>query len=219
MSLSSDAVRHLMGGFMPAVIRRLITRPDRLRRDEAEALRQALLPFVDGGESSSQLVDAGRTLLAHVDRLSASSNRWTFVMLSPDQNAAVVEFLAANSGRPIVSVRLWALCFRHLRTDTGEIMLGRDELAKSLGVTAGEVSRCMSELVKFGAILRVRERVGGMRGPGVVRYFMNPRVGTHLSGQARDAAQAAAPMLKVIDGTSHPSQRRCRAPSFVPTVL
>lgn len=196
---------------MPAAIHRLVSRPDRLRRDEAAMLRQALLPFVDGGEASSQLVEAGRTLLAHVDRLSASSNRWTFVMLSPEQNAAVVRHLLAASSRPKVAVGLWSLLFLHLRTDTGEVMLSRSDLASALGVSAPDVSRCMSELVEFGAILRVRERVSGLRGPGVVRYFMNPRVATHLGGSARDAAQAAAPLLKVIDGSAHPSQRRPRA--------
>lgn len=204
---------------MTAVIRRLVSRPDRLRRDEAAMLRQALLPFVDGGDSSSQLVEVGRALLAQVDRLSASSNRWTFVMLSPDQNAAVVELIMAGSRRPMICARLWALCFRHLRTDTGEIMLRREEMASSLGVPASDVSRCMSELVEFGAILRVRERAAGLRGPGFVRYFMNPRVATHLGGAARESAQAAAPLLKVIDGSAHPSQRRSRASCFSLVVL
>lgn len=196
---------------MPAVIRRLVTRPDRLRRDEAASLRQALLPFVDDAASSSQVVEAGRSLLAHLDRLSASSNRWTFVMLSPDQNAAVVELIMARSARPRIAVRLWALLFRHLRTDTGEIMLSRDELAGQLGVKSNDVSRCMSELVSFGAVSRVRVPIPGLKGQGAVRYRMNPTVATHLSGAARDAAQAAAPILSLIDGSSHPSQRRSRA--------
>lgn len=204
---------------MPAAIHRLVSRPDRLRRDEAAMLRQAILPFVDGGDSSSQLVEAGRTLLAHVDRLSCSSNRWTFVMLSPDQNAAVVDFIMAHSARPMVACRLWALLFRHLRTDTGEVMMRREEMASSLSVPASDVSRCMSELVEFGAMLRVRERVAGLRGPGVARYFMNPRVATHLGGASREAAQASAPILKLIDGSAHPSQRRSRAAAFSVPVL
>lgn len=204
---------------MPAAIHRLVSRPDRLRRDEAALLRQALLPFVDGGDSSSQLVEAGRSLLAQIDRLSASSNRWTFVMLSPDQNAAVVELIMARCARPRIAVRLWALLFRHLRTDTGEIMLSRDELAGQLGVKANDVSRCMSELVSFGAVSRVRVPIPGLKGQGAVRYRMNPTVATHLSGAARDAAHAAAPILKVIDGTSHPSQRRARAAVFPAPVV
>lgn len=196
---------------MPAAIHRLVSRPDRLRRDEAALLRQALLPFVDGGDSSSQLVEAGRTLLAHVDRLSCSSNRWTFVMLSPDQNAAVVDLIMAGSARPRIAVRLWALLFRHLRTDTGEVMLSRDDLASALGVSSNDISRCMSELVEFGAVSRERVRIAGLRGPGAIRYFMNPRVATHLGGASREAAQASAPLLKLIDGSGHPSQRRSRA--------
>lgn len=197
---------------MPAAIHRLVSRPDRLRRDEAAMLRQALLPFVDGGDSSSQLVEAGRTLLAHVDRLSCSSNRWTFVMLSPSQNRAVVDFLALRSKRPVMSMRLWALLFDHVRNDTGEVMMRREDIAAALGVSAENVSRTMTELVTLRALSRVREG-------RFVRYFMNPNVATHLGGAAREAAQASAPILSVIDGSSHPSQRRSRAAAPVVPVL
>ena len=40
----------------------------------------------------------------------------------------------------------------------------------------------MGELEGIGAISRRRERIVGMRGPGAVRYFMNPNVATHLTG-------------------------------------
>jgi len=39
-----------------------------------------------------------------------------------------------------------------------------------------------------------------MRGPGVVWYFMNPNVGTCMTGATRTKTQAAAPKLKVVDG-------------------
>jgi hypothetical protein len=57
----------------------------------------------------------------------------------------------------------------------------------------------MTELVDFGAISRRRVKVAGMRGQGVVRYFMNPRVATNLAGQARDEAQKSAPLLRLIE--------------------
>ena len=57
----------------------------------------------------------------------------------------------------------------------------------------------MGELEACGAIIRRREKVAGMRGPGRARYFMNPRVGTHLTGVARDTAQEAAPQLRLVD--------------------
>lgn len=174
----------------------LKTRPDRLRQDQADLLRQALLPFED------QMPEAVRSLIGHLDRQTASRNKWTFVMLSPDQNAIVVDYLADHSKRPLVAVKLWALCFKHLRTDTGEIMLTREEIAKKLRQRAPEVSEMMTELVEFGAIIRKRQKVGGMKGPGMVHYFMNPRVATHLSGKERDEAQATAlPLLTLMEGS------------------
>jgi CRP-like cAMP-binding protein len=174
----------------------LQTRPDRLRKGQDEALRQVLLPFED--EIPGGVL---REILTLIDRRSASRNKWTFVMLSPEQNLKVVDYLAANSTRPILAMKAWALCFHHLRTDTGEIMLHREELAQKLGTTSEHVSTIMSELVKFGAIIRRRQRVAGLRGPGLVQYFMNPRVATHLGGAERDKAQEdAPPLLRLIEG-------------------
>ena len=175
-----------------AAIIRLSPRPERLRADQASRLREALLPFED--EMPIQI----RDLIGHIDRKTASRNKWTFVMLSPSQNADVVRYLADHSKRPLVAVRLWALCFEYLRTDTGEIMLTREEIADKLGQQTPAVSEIMSELVECGAIIRKRERVPGLRGPGLARYFMNPRVATHLSGKERDTAQTEAPPLLVL---------------------
>lgn len=181
-----------------ATIIQLDTRPARLRQDQADALRQALLPF------AGDLADHVRPLLAAIDRHTATRNRWTFVMLSPSQNAAVVNFLATHSSRPIVALRLWALTFEHLDMETGEIMLTRDQIAERIGERTEHISHIMTELVDFGAISRRRVKVAGMRGQGAVHYFMNPRVGTHLAGKARDDAQSAAPLLRLIDGEKQP---------------
>lgn len=181
---------------MTGKIVELRTRPERLREDQAEQLREALLPF-------EQLWGAPVSeLLGLVDRQTASRNRWTFVMLSPSQNAIVVNYLAKHSKRPIIAMQLWALFFEHLRTDTGEIMLRREEIAEKMGLDADNVSHIMTELVEFGAIIRRREKVGGLKGPGFVRYFMNPRVATHLSGKERDKAQDEAPLLRLIETPS-----------------
>lgn len=175
----------------------LQTKPDRLRKGQDEALREALLPFEDQVPGSIL-----RELLTVIDRRSAARNKWTFVMLSPTQNLAVVRFIRQHSYLPLVASELWALCFDHLRTDTGEIMLTREELAEKLGTSAEHVSRIMSELVEFGAISRRRQRVAGLRGPGLVQYFMNPRVATHLGGAERDKAQEDAPLLRLIQTAS-----------------
>ena len=175
---------------MAASITCLDTKPERLRRDQAERLLSALHE-IEGQLDLPTVVM--RDLFSAVSRRTASNSKWTFVMLSPAQNTAVVKHLVAHSVRPMVAVQLWALCFQHLRDDTGEVLLSRDQIAETLGELPRNVSTIMSELEDCGAIIRRRERVAGMRGPGMVRYFMNPRVATHMAGTDRDRAQAAAP--------------------------
>src|SRR5688572_10162237 len=153
---------------MPAALHRLKTKPERLRREQAQALRQMILDLPGLPE---QAVGA---IVAAVDRETIAENGWTFVMLSPEQNEAVVAWLLDHSSRPQKAVRLWVALFRHLRRDTGEIMLGRDELAALIDEAPKNVSTIMSELEGIGAISRRREKVAGMRGPGAVRYLMNP---------------------------------------------
>lgn len=179
---------------MPARLVRLRTKADKLRAEKAEELRQMILAF-DGLPKR-----AAGELLAAIDRSTAADNGWTFVMMSPADNARVVSWLVANSGRPLVAVRLWALCFEHLRRDTGEIVMTREELAEAVGASADHVSAIMGELEGLGAISRQRVKVAGMRGPGLVRYFMNPTIATHQTGVARVMAQAEAPKLRSIEG-------------------
>jgi hypothetical protein len=181
---------------MAAIIKRLETRPDRLKRDTAEQLRAMLQGFP--GNLPERLV--GEMLLA-LDRYTPATagEEWPFVMISPDQHAAVVLWLADHSRRPQLAVKLWAVLFQRLRRDTGEVLSTREELAAELGVEPTHVSAVMSELEQIGAISRERIKVPGMRGRGVVRYFMNPRVGTHLAGEARRKAQAEAPRLALVE--------------------
>jgi hypothetical protein len=178
---------------MPATLHRLKTKPERLRQAQAQALRQMILDFPGLPER------AAGAIVAAVDRETAAEHGWAFVMISPAQNYAVVRWLLRHSSRPQKAVELWALLFEHLRWDTGEVMLSRDELAEQVGQPPSDVSRIMGELERIGAISRRREKVPGMRGQGIVRYFMNPNVGTHLAGKARDQAQETAPKLMLVD--------------------
>jgi hypothetical protein len=189
---------------MPATLHRLRTKRQRLRREQAAALRQMILDF-------EGLPDhAARAIIGAIDRETAAENGWTFVMLSPAQNRAVVNWLLAHADRHRPALALWALLFEHLDRHTGMILLTRDEIAEQVGTHPDIVSAIMSDLEGIGAIVRRRERVAGMRGPGMVRYFMNPNVGTHLLGQVRDEAQAQASPLK-LDPKPKP-----RKPKLVP---
>jgi hypothetical protein len=171
---------------MPATLHRLRTKRQRLRTEQAGALRQMVLDF-------EGLPDhAARAIIAAIDRETAAENGWTFVMLSPDQNHAVVRWLLEHAERRREALDLWALLFRHLDRRTGMVLLTRDELAEQVGTHPNNVSEIMAELESIGAIARRRERVGGLRGPGMVRYFMNPNVATHLAGKDRDKAQVQA---------------------------
>jgi hypothetical protein len=173
----------------------------RLRPDQADQIRQLLLPFEE------DLGDTISDLLYYLDRQTAGSNSWTFVMLSPSQNAAIVEYLVDHSKRLGQALKLWAYCFEHLNSETGEIMLGRAELAALLKAPPSTVSKIMAELQARNAIITRRQQVRGMRGPGVVRYFMNPTVATHLSGKARERAQATAPQpITTREPTATPKQ-------------
>src|SRR3954454_20550819 len=178
---------------MAARIARLRTKADRLRAETAAQLRQLVLEYPGLPEHPRGAI------VAAIDRETASEAGWTFVMLSPEQNAAVMRWLRQHSERPVVALALWGELFTALRRDTGEVMLTRDELAERVGATPGEVSRIMHELAKIGAVAVHRERVAGMRGPGRAVYLMNPNVGTHLAGGARDKAQAEAPRLQLVE--------------------
>jgi predicted transcriptional regulator len=116
-------------------------------------------------------------------------------MLYPDQNRTIVQYLKQHSSRPLQALEVWAHCFEHLNSETGEIRLTRAEIATLAGISENSVSIIMSELKNRNAILSRRTKVAGMRGQGAVRYYMNPNVATHLPGKARDQAQAAAPKV------------------------
>jgi len=122
---------------------------------------------------------------------------WTFVMISPQQNAAVVKWLGEHSKRPQKSVQLWAELFTVMRNDTGEILRSREELAAKVGMTPRHLSEAMTELSKINAIVRQKE---GRR----VRYFMNPNIATHIPTpeQRKEARENAGPLLVLMEGGS-----------------
>lgn len=127
--------------------------------------------------------------------LADTRNAWTFVMLSPAQNDAVVEWLSDQSKRPQAAVRLWSHLFTCMRMDTGEILKSREELAERLSILPRDLSSLMTELASINAVRREK------RGREV-RYFMNSTIATHLpSPEARaKAREGDGPLLVVMQG-------------------
>lgn len=129
------------------------------------------------------------------------ADRWMFAMISPTQNAAVVQWLIQHSKRPQAAVALWAVLLTALRPDTGEILLSRDQISDRVGIEPDNASRIMTELVRINAVRREKE---GRR----VRYFLNPGIATHIPGpEARRAArEAAGPLLVLMEGGKGPDR-------------
>lgn len=123
---------------------------------------------------------------------------WTFVMISPLQNAAVVAWLGQNSSRPMKAMALWAELFTAMRNDTGEILRSREDLAERINETPANLSRIMTELSTINAVVRKRE---GRR----VKYFMNPNIATHVPDPdaRKEARDEAGPLLTLMEGGKH----------------
>jgi len=120
-------------------------------------------------------------------------NTWTFIMISPEQNLAVVNWLTSKSKRPLNAVKLWALLFDNVHKETGQIMLSRLEMADKINVHPNNISAIMTELESINAILKKKD------GRGVV-YYMNPNVANHYPQEIRERVQKEVPQLKIIDG-------------------
>lgn len=174
---------------MVAKIKRFQPKDKLVKQEQIERLQSILelFPELNEKKASALLWDIKRK-----NKLN-DPNKWTFIMISPEQNSDVVDWLATNSKRPLNAVKLWSILFKYVHRETGQIMLSRQELADMLQILPRHVSTIMSELESINAIIKEKEGRG-------VTYYMNPNVGTHLSQEDREKAQVKAPSLTVIDG-------------------
>lgn len=128
---------------------------------------------------------------------------WRFVMLSPAQCLAVwdaIRELPADD-RPNQVRHLFDLVITHLETNTGAVVLTREELAAKIGTAPANISRMMGTLERMGVIYRRRLKVAGMRGAGIARYYVNPHVAWNGKLEVRkEAAKEAALPFGVIEG-------------------
>jgi hypothetical protein len=139
-----------------------------------------------------QGVAGAEELVALAERKLAAARGWTFIMVEPGLYADVVEHLTKHSRRPHKAVVLFTRLFSYLPPDGNEVLCSREELARVVGCDLSHVSEIVAELEAVGAVYRRRDGRG-------VRYFVNPRLGTHLAGAVRDKAQAEAPPLRLVE--------------------
>lgn len=133
-----------------------------------------------------------RRLLLLVDREQSARRGWRFAMIEPRLYSDVTRYLAENSKRPQAAMLLWAELFAHLADDDNEVLLGRQALADAIGVQPKVISEVVGDLERIGAIYR---RKAGR----FVKFYVNPKVGTHMKGAVRDRAQAESPPLRLPD--------------------
>jgi hypothetical protein len=192
---------------MAATIRVLRSRKDRQRASTAARLVQVAREYEQLClELRQEVPEDVRRHRAELEQEAAAEDGETFVMISIKQFDAVNDQLAGNSATPVVAMRLWAKIIGLLDKSTGEILAARAELAELVGTTPQEISRIMSELVRMNAIIRERRPANGP-----VRYFLNPRVGTHLAKEVRKLAQRDAPKLELVP-VEKPKKRSQPAP-------
>jgi DNA-binding transcriptional ArsR family regulator len=170
---------------------RLRTRRDSKEQAGLVALRDTLHALTETGAPRDVL---GR-LVETVERELSARSGWRFVMVEPFLYAQVVAHLAEHSRRKLKAVQLWAQLFTALPPDSNEVQLNREELGRAVGLQPRTVTEIMGELETIGAVYRKR------RGREV-RYYVNPRLGTHLRGELRDQAQADAAELRLPSGAA-----------------
>jgi len=174
---------------MSAHIKKLKTTHQNLQEQEYKQLKLVLAqyPQLDEQKVTSLLWDAKKKAKLQ------ETNTWTFIMISPEQNLTVVNWLTSKSKRPLKSVKLWALLFDNVHRETGQIMLTRQELSEKIEEKPYNISRIMTELESIGAILKKKD------GRGVI-YYMNPNVANHYPQEIREQKQKEAPKLKLLNG-------------------
>lgn len=202
---------------MSAVLSRFRSRADLLRQDQNKRVLSALADAASSFEGSEPerraLTDALREAQRVVHRQTRADTE-PFFMLTSSQNTRVVAELLRGSRYPKVAALVWALCIELVDpSGTGEVLFAsRETFTERVGCNPRAVAGVLAELVQMGALIPLREPEPGRQGRGRVRYFINPRVGTQgLSLGERTARARSAPLLRSIDGSSHPSQRRSRA--------
>src|SRR3954463_14845504 len=168
---------------MPAMIHRLRTKAAR----QAEAAVSQLRLTLDELPLPPDVAERIGTIL---DRHERARNGWSFTMVNTDLYHRVVVHLTEHAKRPMLALNLWSLLFTKLPPDSDEVQASRTDLAKELRCAPSEISECIGELEKIGAVYRKRDGRS-------VRYAVNPLLGTHLSGAVRARAQATAPQLRL----------------------
>lgn len=174
---------------------RFTPKAERLKAEKAKIAREVIADL----ELPKQETD---DILLAIQRHETSglTSGWCFNMISPAQCLFIWNAIVEGE-RPHETRRVFDYVITHLEPNTGIVTLSRDELASAVGISAYDVSRAMTRLESLGAITRERVKVPGMKGPGKVRYRINPHVGWNGKLARREVAARSAPApFSVVTG-------------------
>lgn len=186
----------------PGTVYRLVERQQRVTRTQAAEAHAALARLDIPAHARERL----RHELFRITEPDHSRSPWgPYVMLSVQQVGAIWQAIRElpPKDRPHEVRHAFDLAVLHLRQDTGEIMLTRDELAEQMKCAPAEVSKAMTVLERLGVIIKgERRKMPGLRGRGIQPYFINPHAAWNgsLANRANEAARQEPPLLKLMQG-------------------
>jgi len=117
--------------------------------------------------------------------------------VDPGLSAAVSRELERR-GEPPASVRLWTLSLAAAHPRSGEILLSREDLAGSSGLSPARVTGTLETLRIMKALWL---RPGWRQGPP--RYFVNPAVMARAAPRPARPADALATLGVALDDWPH----------------
>jgi len=184
-----------------SIVTRFVPKAERIKAEQAEEARQAVLDLALPPSAESDMLV---TIQRH--ETGGRSEEWNFMMLHPPQCLLVWNAIRADCIHPHETRAVFDYTITHIEPNTGIVTLTREELAEQIGIRPNKVSRSMGWLEKRGVIFRERVKVPGMKGPGKARYRINPHVGWNGKLELREVrAKQDTPVqdtlnLTVIDG-------------------
>lgn len=170
----------------PATVHRLRPR----NQQHAEMLQGALDL---GGWSEPTRVELNQRLTI---RLPDTVEPWSFAMVAASQETVTAFLREIGAGpRAFATLAVWYALAPYVRRDTGEVLCSQRTLARTAGVSIGDVHRALARLVEMGALLRED------RG----RYRVHPAAMWKGELVKRERAEAVAPELRLVRGGVAPT--------------
>ena len=111
------------------------------------------------------------------------------VAASPEKVAALLQEIAAGP-RGYATLRVWYSLAPYVRRDTGEVLCTQRTLARTAGVSIGDVQRAMARLVEIGALTREEPRPVPHPSDPDVEGRAGATRGGREAGPAAEAARA-----------------------------